>query len=385
MKLTPTQVIRFAKRMLRIKRVPYIAGMPGIGKSDVAKQIAKDLNLFLIDCRLTQKLPEDLTGLPQLIESTNRSRYVPFDTFPLQDTEVPNGYKGWLLFFDELSSCEDEVLAACYNILLDRKVGEYKLHDKVFVMGAGNLSTHSAIAREFPDTIKTRINAVEMIPNVDDWIKWATDPDTISDTDVVDFIKANPTLLHSTGNADSKDELESYAQPRGWGTVMELMNLEKKIHNKKNQIKQNSLVASASLQAEPELKLSEETQWGLQGAVGPLASRAFIDHFRISQKIPLVTEVARAPNSTMIPVSRISQQTLVENLVKYFEEADHDTRDAIMQYMNRMDSEYHAVFVTNLKTIMGETLTSTALIRDVKTRLGVTDIDSLDDIDKPLF
>ena len=387
MKLTPAQTIEYCINVLRIRRVPYIAGMPGIGKSDVAKKIAKNLGLKIVDVRLTQKEPEDLTGLPQLVESRGRAQYVPFDSFPLEGDDMPlredgTPYKGWLLFFDELSSCEDDVLAACYNILLDRKVGMHSLHKNTFVMAAGNLSTHSAIARQFPDTIKTRILAVEMEANLNDWVDWANEPSTVSDPDVIEYLQGNRNMFHGTGPEDSKYELESYAQPRGWAVVMELLQLQKRL-NKKNKSKEtkamSSLLADVSLQRPKELDLTDVTKWGIQAAVGPLAAKGFVDYYRVSKQLPLVSEIVKAPNSTHIPKNRISQQHMVENLATYFVANEIvDVRGAVLQYVNRMESEFHNVFYNLLVNGMPRTSTNAETLSQIKIRLGVVELTDLD-------
>jgi Protein of unknown function (DUF815). len=47
--------------------VPFIQGSPGIGKSDIVKQVANKYKLKLIDIRLSQCDPTDLCGLPNLM------------------------------------------------------------------------------------------------------------------------------------------------------------------------------------------------------------------------------------------------------------------------------------------------------------------------------
>lgn len=79
------------------------------------------------------------TGLPNI--QNGRSVWSPNQSFPLQSMdEVPEGYDGWLLFLDEITNAPMAVQAASYRLILDREVGQYKLHDKVFIASAGNLN-----------------------------------------------------------------------------------------------------------------------------------------------------------------------------------------------------------------------------------------------------
>ena len=104
------QATEFCFQTLKANLVPYLAGSPGVGKSAVAHQLAKKFNLKLIDIRLSQEDPTVLNGFPELKDG--RSSYAPPKRFPLIDDEVPKGYSGWLIFFDELPSAPRSVQAA---------------------------------------------------------------------------------------------------------------------------------------------------------------------------------------------------------------------------------------------------------------------------------
>ena len=75
-----------------------LLGSPGLGKSDVIKQVATKLNLKVIDFRLSTADPTDISGIPFI--HNGRSAYMPNEAFPLHTDEVPEGYSGWLLFLN---------------------------------------------------------------------------------------------------------------------------------------------------------------------------------------------------------------------------------------------------------------------------------------------
>ena len=92
-----------------------LLGSPGVGKSDVIKQVAEQLNLKVIDFRLSTADPTDLSGIPFI--SNGRSAYMPNEAFPLATDTIPNRedgtpYNGWLLFLDEITNAPMAVQAA---------------------------------------------------------------------------------------------------------------------------------------------------------------------------------------------------------------------------------------------------------------------------------
>lgn len=110
MQVKISQAISMITAFIKAKLVPMLDGSPGIGKSQISHQIARDYNLKVIDVRLSQCDPTDLLGFPQIIG--NRAGYVPMETFPIEGDKIPEGYVGWLLFLDEFNAASPAVQAA---------------------------------------------------------------------------------------------------------------------------------------------------------------------------------------------------------------------------------------------------------------------------------
>lgn len=161
------------KQILSVNLVPFLQGSPGIGKSAVIKEVADGAKLKVIDLRLSQCEPTDLLGLPVLSE--NKAKYKAFDTFPLEKDKVPAGYKGWLLFLDELNSAPRSVQVAAYKIILDRMVGQEKLNDKVYIVAAGNLATDNAVVNSLSTALRSRLVNIECQVSVEEWLDWAVE------------------------------------------------------------------------------------------------------------------------------------------------------------------------------------------------------------------
>ena len=114
-RVTPRKARKYIEKALVAGNVPFVQSSPGIGKSSIVKEIAKIYRLKLIDHRLSTSAPEDLSGLPHFTtdaQGVRRASFIPFDIFPLSTDPLPEGYDGWLLFFDEFNSAPREVQAA---------------------------------------------------------------------------------------------------------------------------------------------------------------------------------------------------------------------------------------------------------------------------------
>lgn len=98
------------------KKAQFLWGNPGIGKSQIVRQIAIELNYKLFDIRLTTKDSTDLTGLPYLHEETKKTIYYIPEFFPSKEELEAEGYAGGIIFLDELSSAEPRIQVAAYEL-----------------------------------------------------------------------------------------------------------------------------------------------------------------------------------------------------------------------------------------------------------------------------
>lgn len=372
--LTPTETKAFISTALMLREIPYVAGPPGIGKSDIVAQIADDFGLKLLDIRLSQMLPEDLTGLPSLDAKTGKAEYNPFSTFPMAGDKIPDGYSGWLIFLDEMSSASEEVFAAIYSLLLGHRVGGKAVHPKALIVGAGNRSTDSAIARELPDTLITRMLPVTMKVSSNDWLDWAKSLGKKGHEGVIDFIKKYPEVLNTTVDASKREELETLPTPRGWGKAMKIMQFHEKQAASNRVTRRDPAGIPIEETGAPSVVISPVIHGLLEAAVGMAAAKAFQEHYDEAISLPYPWEIAQSPASARIPNNTIGKAKLTADLADFFLGAQEGSRDAILIYMNRLEAEQAALFVQTIKEKIGDTATDRRLIETLKKRLNVDDI-----------
>lgn len=365
---TPSETMSFIEMCLKIREIPYIAGPPGIGKSAIVAQIADQYDLELLDIRLSQYLVEDLTGIPSIDANTNKAKYNPFATFPMVGDPLPPGKKGWLIFLDELSSASEEILAATYSLLHGHTIGGHKIHPKARIVAAGNRSSDSAIARDLPDTIISRVLPIEMRVSVDDWIIHAKSEGV--HPELVSFLTKYPDFLLSQVDPNKRAELETFPNPRSWMKAAKFLALHEKLA-KANQITKKDAAGIPLPAGNDSASIEEEMERAMASSVGDIAAHAFIEHYNESVSLPYPWEVAQSPASARIPSSPIGQVQMVNNIVEYFFEAKENSRDGCLQYLNRMDGEMRELFADTLGMKIGSTASDQALLKKVKQRLNV--------------
>lgn len=368
--LTPSEVKSFIRDCLRIKEIPYIAGPAGIGKSAIVAQIAEEFDLELLDIRLSQMLTEDLTGIPSLDPSTGKAKYNPFTTFPMADDPLPTGKRGWLVFLDELSSATEEIMAAIYSLLLGHTIGGHKVHPKALIVAAGNRSTDSAIARDLPDTLITRMLPVEMRADINDWAAQAK-LDNIN-AEMVGFLEKYPDMLIGMVDPNKRRELETYPTPRGWYKAAKVLKLHEKA------VKENAITrkdaAGIPIEEAITMPMSDAHKVIIAAAVGEIQAHAFVEHYNEAVSLPYPWEIAQSPASARIPKSQIGRVQVINSLTEYYLSSKDQARNGILQYINRMEGEDRELFADSLAEKLGGTQNDHRLVETVKKRLNVEDL-----------
>ena len=142
-------------------------GPPGVGKSQMVAQVAQHHDVNLIDIRLSQMEPSDLRGIPFRNELA-----VEWAVPSMLPNAVRHGQQG-ILFLDEITSAPPSVSAAAYQLILDRKLGEYEVPDGWAIIAAGNRQGDRGVTYSMPAPLANRFSHYEVDINLDDWVAWA--------------------------------------------------------------------------------------------------------------------------------------------------------------------------------------------------------------------
>lgn len=212
----PRQIKKFTIKAIEKGRVPFIQSSPGIGKSSIVRDIARDYNLQLIDMRLSTAAQEDLTGLPEFYTNDagkRRARFAVFDQyFPLVGDVPPGDKNGWLLFLDEFNSASEAVQAAAYKLILDKMVGLEHLNEAVAIVCAGNLSTDRAITTQMSTAMQSRLINLGMKEDYQCWLEDVAIPQEYDHRIIAFLSQYNSKLMDFRPDHNEK----TFCCPRTW-------------------------------------------------------------------------------------------------------------------------------------------------------------------------
>ena len=138
----------------------------------------------------------------------------------LPTAEMAAMYDTIILFLDELNSAAPSVQAAAYQLILNRRIGQYVLPDNVVIIAAGNRETDKGVTYRMPKPLENRFVHLELRVDFQDWLNWAVAPENNIDPDVVGYVSFAKGDLY---NFDPQSSSRGFATPRSWTFVSELL------------------------------------------------------------------------------------------------------------------------------------------------------------------
>jgi MoxR-like ATPase len=297
-------------KALVIEKVPtFIWGAPGIGKSSVVKQIAQNNDMEFIDLRLALMDPTDLKGIPFYDKETHTALWAP-------PAFLPKDGHG-ILFLDELNSAAPAVQSSAYQLILDRKVGEYELPDGWSIVAAGNREGDRGVTYRMPSPLANRFVHFELEVDIDDWRTWAYEHGL--DSRIVAYISYKNEHLFTF---DAKSENKSFATPRSWEYVGNIL---------KSSIDKTLLLESIS------------------GAVGRQVAISFLSFIKVMDRLPNLDDILQGKvkeYSDEVDVLHAISSGLVS---KYLLNPSDEFLDNLLLYTLELKSEFAVMIVQDLQ------------------------------------
>lgn len=280
----------------------FIWGPPGVGKSDCVRQAAEELGVQIQDVRTTLLDPVDLRGVPSI--AGEKTRWNPPVFLPFEGSGI--------LFLDELNASPPLVQAACYQLILDRKLGEYIMPPGWMVVGAGNREQDRAVVHKMPSALANRFIHLQFEVDVDTWVTWALQHQIR--TEVISYIrwKQGEALF----NFDpQRNTIKAFPTPRSWHRT--------------------SIILSKGSPRNVEEAL-------IAGTVGDGAAHEFFSFMNIYRKLPDPQRIIENPKTAPIPDETSVKYALCIGLAKL---ASKKTIEAIVQYAERLTAEFNVLLI----------------------------------------
>jgi len=251
-----TQMMKSLSTLISIQQPSFVWGGVGIGKSEMIHSVGESLGYQMRDVRVALLDPVDLRGVPSVEDGV--TKWNPPIFLPTEDEPKT------LLFLDELPHGSPSVQNALFQLVKDRKLGEYRLPDSTVIVGAGNRIQDRAGANRVNAALGDRFIHLNLDVDADEWVDWAKESGRII-PEVIAYIRYRPENLFVF---DVKAQVQ--ATPRSWE------------------------YASKIMATSPDSDIEQEL---LAGTVGEGVSAELIGFLRTCRSLPSVDQIINNPDS----------------------------------------------------------------------------------------
>jgi len=298
--LRPSELAATLKILVEARQPVMVWGAPGCGKSEVAQQVAAEGGRTYYDVRALLLDPVDLRGIPWR-DDDNRTRWAPPDFLPPSTSSDL-----YLVNLEELPSGVPMVQAALFQLVRDRKCGEYELPEGASLMACGNREGDRGVTHRMPTPLASRFVHLEIKVDVPDWCAWAA-AHAIA-PEVLFYIQMRPEMLH---DFDAQSREAAFACPRTWEFVSNVVNQR------------------GSLDPAAERAL-------FRGAVGEAAAVEFAAFLKVWRELPHPKAVIDDPENADVPQNASALIALCGSLYRM---ADDVNLGSIVSYAMRLRRE----------------------------------------------
>jgi alkaline phosphatase D len=210
--MKPSDVKFLSKKIMQSDEVPLLWGHFGVGKTDIAKQIAVETGRELIILVISQMEPGDLIGMPSRDE--NKTKFLKPDWWPEKENSI--------ILIDEINRAHRSIRNAIMQLLIDRRIHNHILPDDCWIMAAANPpdEEYDQVELITDPAFMSRFFHLDISPNDKDWIDWAKNIGI--DKNTINFIENYPEYLSNDNQISIRLDLRP--SPRSWFKLSKVIN-----------------------------------------------------------------------------------------------------------------------------------------------------------------
>lgn len=290
----------------------FIWGNPGVGKSSLVSQIAQEKKMRFIDLRLSLLDPTDLRGIPFFHNETKNAVWAKPEFLPDSKSD-----EFGILFLDEINSAPPTIQAAAYQLILDRKIGEYTLPVNYSIIAAGNYESDRGVTYRMPTPLANRFVHLSFDLDFESWKLWAFKNNI--DKRIISYLSYKPSDLFMF---DPKSVNKSFATPRSWKFVDDIL---------KSSL-ENSLLENV-----------------ISGAVGKDTAVEFLNYSKVMDTLPNINDILEA-KEVDIPSSNSSLYALCIGITYALKENfSNKSLSNVLEFSLKLNGEFTVMLVRDLQ------------------------------------
>ena len=216
------------------QRPIFLIGAPGIGKTQIMEQIARECKVGLVSYTITHHTRQSAIGLPFISKNIYNEKEYSVTEYTMSEIVASvyekmkkTGLKEGILFIDEINCVSETLAPAMLQFLQYKTFGNHEIPKGWIIVAAGNPPEYNKSVREFDVVTMDRVKKIEIHPEFSVWKEYAYQAEIHGA--VISYLTAKPNYFYQM---EMTVDGMHFATPRGWEDLSKMIRVYEKLDKK---------------------------------------------------------------------------------------------------------------------------------------------------------
>ena len=213
------------------QRPILLLGAPGIGKTQIMEQVARECRVGLVSYTITHHTRQSAIGLPFISQEEFDGKTCPVTEYTMSEIVASvyekikkTGIKEGILFIDEINCVSETLAPAMLQFLQCKTFGNHEIPQGWLIAAAGNPPEYNKSVREFDVVTMDRVKKIQVEPDYDAWKEYAYQQGM--HPAILSYLSLRPSYFYQM---ESTIDGKQFATPRGWEDLSRIIYVYEKL------------------------------------------------------------------------------------------------------------------------------------------------------------
>lgn len=214
------------------QRPVLLLGAPGIGKTQIMEQIARECGIALVAYTITHHTRQSAIGLPFISKKIYGGREYSVTEYTMSEIVASiynkmeeTGLKEGILFIDEINCVSETLAPAMLQFLQCKTFGNHEIPRGWMIVAAGNPPEYNRSVREFDVVTMDRVKKIEVEPDFRVWKEYAYQENI--HPCILSYLELRTGYFY---RMETTVDGRQFATPRGWEDLSRMITVYEKLH-----------------------------------------------------------------------------------------------------------------------------------------------------------